>query len=290
MILYTGPAARINAMSLNLFKNFIALLFLLILATIVAPPWPEDSSTYVAQLAALGLSGLIGITLGDSAFFAGLRSLGPQLTSAIQCLAPPLSALLALAYFGETLTAMQVSGLLVTTLAILGLLMTQKGYQKRHEHAQKLTPRDLRRGLFWAIVAALCQALGIVIARQALQEVDSTVGTLSRLIPAVVGLLVLTVITSRTQDLVTIAKDRRLTLKLVTAAFLGSFLGLVLMSLGAKYAKAGITTALSSTYPLWVIPLARLFLKERTDLKSIGWTLLAVVGIIVMMDPFSDRF
>jgi len=164
-------------------------------------------------------------------------------------------------------------------------LLTRKEYHHANSPSSRLNPKDLRRGIFWAIVAALCQALGIVIARQALQEVDSTIGTLSRLIPAVLGLLVLTLVTSQTQDLVTIAKDRRLTLKLTTAAFLGSFLGLVLMSLGAKYAKAGITTALSSTYPLWVIPLARIFLKEPTNFRSIGWTLLAVVGIIVMMDP-----
>ena len=44
-------------------------------------------------------------------------------------------------------------------------------------------------------------------------------------------------------------------------------------------------SALTSTFPLWVIPIARVFLKEHTNRRCVGCTLLAVAGICLMVVP-----
>ncbi len=285
MILYTGPASKLAPNGLNLYKNLIALGLLCLLVLVLSPPWPQD----LGALGVLALSGLIGITLGDSAFFAALRHLGAQLTSVLQCLAPPLSALLAMAFYGETLSLTQTAGMLLTTAAVTGIILS------RHRQSQQQIPRTSQSffsgfsglgkipGLTWALVAALCQALGIVIARQALQTVDSTLGTLFRILPAVLGLAVYSIFREKGADIRPIFANPKLARRLALAALVGSFLGLILMSVGAKYAKTGISLALSSTYPLWVIPLARIYLKEPGDPKSYAWTVLAILGIVVMM-------
>lgn len=280
MILYTGPAARLAPNGLNLFKNFIAVVLIFLLILVIQPPWPADARV----LATLALSGVIGITLGDSAFFAALRHMGAQLTSAIQCLAPPLSAILAMAFYGETLTTSQTLGMLVTTFAVFGIIHTRHSESKNKKHAANAAPvKGALSGLGWALIAALCQAVGIVIARHALQQVDSTLGTFFRILPAVMVLGVYSLFREKGADISPIIKNPKLALRLGLAAFIGSFIGLLLMSVGAKYAKAGISLALSSTYPLWVIPLARIYLKEKSHPKNYAWTVLAIVGMVIMM-------
>ena len=64
---------------------------------------------------------------------------------------------------------------------------------------------------------------------------------------------------------------------------MGTYLGLMLMSLGTKYTKAGVGAALSSTYPIWVIPMARVLIGERSNWRSLVFTVFAVLGIVVMV-------
>ncbi len=59
-------------------------------------------------------------------------------------------------------------------------------------------------------------------------------------------------------------------------------MGLILQSTGTKYAKAAIAAALTSTYPLWIIPLAAIFLNEKSSKGAIVATFCAVGGIILM--------
>jgi drug/metabolite transporter (DMT)-like permease len=120
--------------------------------------------------------------------------------------------------------------------------------------------------------------------RQALQEIDIVYVTVARIGPAVIALAVWQYrAKSRSDSQVSIWATKKQGLLLTAAAFLGTYLGLILMSLSTKYTKAGVGTALSSTYPIWVIPVARLMTNERSSLISIICTVFAVLGIVIMV-------
>ena len=70
---------------------------------------------------------------------------------------------------------------------------------------------------------------------------------------------------------------------LALASFFGTFIGLLLMSIGAKYAKAGISSALTSTFPLWIIPISVLIAGESVNLRKSILTVFAVAGVGIMM-------
>lgn len=53
------------------------------------------------HLAVLAVSGVIGIAIGDSAYFAALKRIGPNKTLLLESLAPPLSGVLALVFLGS---------------------------------------------------------------------------------------------------------------------------------------------------------------------------------------------
>jgi drug/metabolite transporter (DMT)-like permease len=52
----------------------------------------------------LALSGVIGIGLGDTAYFAAINRLGPRRALLLETLAPPIAALLALVFLQEALS------------------------------------------------------------------------------------------------------------------------------------------------------------------------------------------
>jgi drug/metabolite transporter (DMT)-like permease len=270
--LYSRYGRRVPSAGLNLYKNFVALTCLTITGLVMGFHLPEDG----LRIGAFALSGLIGLALGDTLFFHGIKTIGVQRSSVIQCLAPPLAAVISWFAFHEALSQWEWLGLLVTTGALAWLIALK---DQGPADAVELN----WSGVAAALGAAVCQALAVIILRQSLQGVDVITGTLLRVLPALLVLSVMSYMRAGWEPLKLVFSPPRNGLILSGAAFMGTFLGLLLMSTGAKYAKAGVTTAISSTYPVWILPIAHFLLGERVSWKSVALTLLAVAGIAIMM-------
>jgi drug/metabolite transporter (DMT)-like permease len=140
--------------------------------------------------------------------------------------------------------------------------------------------RDWLGGIFWSVTSAVTQAIGFVIARYALQEVELITGTMLRLIPAVILLLPLTARRDVGWSLL-LASPWQLG-RLTLAAVCGGGVGLFLLATGTKYAPVGVITTIGATLPIWVIPVSWLALGERARPAQLAWTLLAIVGIALL--------
>jgi drug/metabolite transporter (DMT)-like permease len=207
--------------------------------------------------------------------------IGANLVSALQCLAPLISAILALFFLGESMTQLEIVGMIVTVVAVTGVVL----FHKKDEIGESSVSRkNFAVGIFYSLASAVCHGIGIVMSRQALQEIDIVYGTVARIAPAIIALAIWQNRTkAKIESPVAIWATKKQGLLLTAAAFLGTYCGLILMSLSTKYTKAGVGTALSSTYPIWVIPVARVMTNERSSLVSIMCTVFAVVGIIIMV-------
>jgi drug/metabolite transporter (DMT)-like permease len=108
----------------------------------------------------LFLSGIIGIGIGDVAFFQTLPRLGSRLTSLlIGCLSAPLAALLEWVWLGTALSVTQILWGLLTVLGVGIALMPSE-----HLHRSR---RELVVGSLFAGLASLCGAGGGVVSRRA---------------------------------------------------------------------------------------------------------------------------
>ncbi|RYZ58862.1 MAG: DMT family transporter [Proteobacteria bacterium] len=270
MSLYTRFGQSVSARHLNLFKNCVALICLGGVALFVPWHWPAGAQTYYV----LALSGLMGLALGDTLLFLSLKSMGVQRTSIIQCLAPPFAALLAWIAFGERLVLWEWLGLSITVV-FLALILKARS----HAAAAPLTAL----GVTAALGAAVCQAFAMTSLRWSLQGVDVWTGTFLRITPSIAALTLFSLYVGDLGQMKVIFQPKRKALILTFAALIGTFLGLVLMSTGAKYAKAGVATALSSTTPIWILPIAHFMLGEKLSLKLLVLTLFVVCGVVLMI-------
>jgi drug/metabolite transporter (DMT)-like permease len=271
MSMYTRFGQGVSPRHLNLFKNCLALTCLGIVSIFARWQWPTDSRTYLV----LASSGLVGLALGDTLLFVSLKAIGVQRTSVIQCLAPPFAALMAWLFFGEVLLLWEWLGLILTVIFLALILKARSG----HDHLP-LTAG----GITAALGAALCQAFAMTSLRWSLQGVDVWAGTFLRISPSILALFLFATFVRRDLgEAKHIFTPRRRALFLALAAFIGTFLGLVLMSTGAKYSKAGVATALSSTTPIWILPVAHFMLGEKWTLKLLLLALGAVFGVALMI-------
>jgi drug/metabolite transporter (DMT)-like permease len=264
--------AGFPAWEANLFKNVISLVGLCLIFVFMGFDWPSSGPV----LGWLALSGFIGITIADTAFFAALSRLGAQLTAVSQCLSPVTAAIFAWAWLGEELRWSEIFGMSLTLFAVTGAVFLGG-------HSRRVPKEHWRSGLGFAVLSAVCNGSAIVLARNAFQSVSPVMGTFVRVLTAVIFLAPIV----RAQRTKGFRYRNVLTpplrgLGLFLSAFSGAFLGLLLMSVGIKYAKAGVAAALSLTYPIWILPLARVFLDERSTGTGVLFIVLAVVGVALM--------
>lgn len=293
-LLYMQLGERFSPKTLNLLKSGLALSLLLLTFVVVEGRfWPTELS--MTGFGWLAGSGLIGFTLGDTAFFFALSRLGPRIALLMSTLTPPITGLLAFVFLGEPLTLVFVIGT-VLTMSGIGVVVWEReqdfkddeepGTSEMEANGNIVQEAPKSRRWFWwgmggAFVANLAQAIVNVMTRYAGSETTALGISIVRLSVGVLGLMFFVGISRRTlAQIRPSSQPRKVWGTLFAAMFLGTYLGIWLSMAGLRYsAHTGVATTLGSTSPLFVLPLTFWFLKERLSKASIAGAFLAVLGI-----------
>ncbi|MCT7957951.1 DMT family transporter [Laspinema palackyanum] len=288
-VVYGYLGQKIPPMLLNLSKGVVAIALLLLTLFLrdfllpaidspaflpsLSPPF-NTLNEFALPLFLLILSGAIGITFGDTVFFAALNQLGARRTLLIHTLAPPFTALLAILFLGEQLTLIAWGGMLIT---IIGVAWT---IAERVSGTNSTTP--LLPGVSLGLLAALAQAVGAVLSRAALAQtaIDPLWSTLIRLL-AGVSLLLLWMLWKQGRQVLTGLGSQRLLAIVFITSFFSTYLGIWLQQISLKFAPAGIAQTLSSTSPIFVLPLA-IALGEFISIRAILGAVVSLVGIALL--------
>jgi drug/metabolite transporter (DMT)-like permease len=270
-VVYGDIGRNIPPRELNLAKGILALAMLGITIVVIGDSFPSSEPL---ALGLLLVSGVIGIGLGDTAFFASLKQVGARRVLLLGMLAPPLAALIALLSTGETLSLAAWVGM---GLTVFGVAWVVTERVPRSDGGSG----NLARGIVLGCLAALAQASGAVLAHTALANtsISPLWGTTVRL-AAGVALLVLWVALAR-QPLgrwTNVEKPGRLWGRLLFAVFTGTYLSMWLHQVALKLAPAGIAQTLYATSPLFVLPFAA-WTGERITARAVLGAVVALVGI-----------
>ncbi|RUO35068.1 DMT family transporter [Aliidiomarina soli] len=275
-LLYNRSSLHLSAAQLNLVKGLVACPLLLGSLYLFGLGFELDLRS--PALWWLLLSGVIGITVGDTCYFSALRRLGPAHTILLEYLAPPFAAVLAWMFLRERLSLLEIVAALTIIAGVIFVLS-----EKRMQHDQ-MPARLSRSGLAFAVTAAWCQAVGLVMAFHALQafEINALQAALVRLgggtLALTIGLLLVApgILTSTRQAL---AKTRLL--PLMVAIFFGTFMAIGLQQVAIAYVTPGIAQTLLATAPLFMIAI-NVLLGKALSLRALIGTLLALAGIALL--------
>jgi len=267
---------RFSAMQLNIIKGFVASVMMLIVMPLIPMPEFELSANHFWILA---ISGIIGIAIGDSAYFAALKRIGANKTLLLESLAPPLSGVLALMFLGAALTLQSWLGVVITTLAVTFVV-----FQPSNSVSDDSTDQAQWIGIGYGLVASVCQASGVVIFHYALVsgDIPPLLGALIRLTIGVLAVMMIIPFVERKpyssikRDLWDMTKLDKLWL--LSAIFVGTFLALWLQQIALKNANPAIAQTLIATSPVFILVIYALK-GEKVSKQSLIGTLAAVGGI-----------
>jgi len=262
----------LSAAQLNLVKNLLALA--LQLPLVLFGVWRVLPGAFALLLA----SGVVGIALGDSLYFAALRRLGTRRTLTIEAAGPAITALAGVVFLAELPTQAQWLGLALISLAVVVVAVQQPP----RCGPLPSPPGTQRTGLLLALAALLCGSGGALLSRAALLASDLTPlqSATLRLAAAAVVLLPLFRQLPAPGARPRLARSRW-PLVLV-ATVLGTSAGIVLQQAALQVLPGGLAVALLATAPVMALPLASL---EGDRPGWAGWlaALLALAGVSLVV-------
>ncbi|NEP07410.1 MULTISPECIES: DMT family transporter [Okeania] len=271
---YSLLGQKISPLKLNLFKGLIAIALIFLTLIISDKLQTEINSTTINLFL---ISGILGIGLGDTAFFSALKNMGARRTLLMETLSPPMTALLALIFLGEQLTFGAWCGILITVGGVAWVI-------SERTPGAAISNVNIKQGILWAILAAIANSSGAVISRFALlsSDINPLLSTLFRLIGGTTIVVLLLFFQKIKQDK---SEKFNWSMKLVGAIFITAFsstyLGIWLQQTSLKFSPAGIAQTLLATSPIFIIPIAAQ-MGEKISIRSILGVLVAVVGISLL--------
>jgi drug/metabolite transporter (DMT)-like permease len=274
--LFATATLRIGSATVNLSRLLIcALLFLL---TILIFRIEVHVTLYQGIM--LAVSGVIGLVAGDTFFFKSLEYLSARISTLVASFAPAVAGVLAYFFLGETLTWLNILGIVVT-LGGISLVVFKAEENAGRAHAWK----DLKKGLLYAFLYCFGQAAGVILVKLAFREgdINSIVATLIRVVPAIIVLIPLLIIMKEYRNPVTVFRNDAGGFRLmVAAAFIGSYLGLVAMFIAITHADVAIASTLIATMPVIQLPIAHYWYKERITWRAVTGAIVTVCGVALL--------
>lgn len=275
-VVYSLLGQYLSPLLLNILKGLVAIT--LVVFTLILTGNTLGQIT-ILPIILLSCSGIVGIGIGDTAYFTTLKNLGARRTLLLETLAPPIAAILALIFLQETLSLIAWIGIILTLIGVAWVITEQS--------AEKVVNSEqFKQGILWGIISVSAQSIGAVLARSALtlSEITPLWSSLIRLVSGTLIAWLFWQITKRFSEKSwsSIKWSRRLLIGVILTAFASTYLGIWLQQTALKFAPTGIAQTLLATSPLFVLPLSYL-LGEVISWRTIVGVLIALGGIGLLL-------
>ncbi len=275
-IAFESAGKRVGALSLNLIRLMIGLIFLAIFNAIFNDGFLPSATCY--QWFWLALSGVVGFVLGDLFLFQAFILIGARISMLIMALVPPLTALIGWITLGERLSGMEFLGMAITLLGIV-LVMSSKLDLKKGAFGKTLKMGPLVLGSLLALGGAIGQASGLVLSKKGMQDMNAFEATQIRIMAGVIGFSIVITLFRRWKYLLGAMKDLKAMKFMTIGSFTGPFLGVSFSLLAVQHTDTGVAATLMALTPVMIIPPAILLNKERIKIIEIIGAVVSIGGV-----------
>lgn len=229
----------------------------------------------------MAVSGLIGIFIGDTALFSAINRLGPRRAGVLFATHAAFSAVLGFALLEERMSWQAMLGGLLTLAGVMLAILL--GRHKGETHDWEADRGHVGLGVALALLAALCQAVGSLIAKPVMaQQVDPIMASAVRVTVATVAHAVLLLAGFQAAR-----ASQPPTLRVLAQTGLNGFIamgiGMTLVLLALEKGDVGMVAILSSVSPILVLPLLWLQLKRAPAPGAWLGAVLTVVGTALIL-------
>ena len=275
-LIFASTGRMVGSQVTNRTRLVFALTYLIILNLILFGeplPFTAEPSRWMW----LGISGVIGLSLGDAFLFQALVSVGARLGSLLMSLAPIFGSVIAWTFFGETLSPLQITGILIALAGVGWVVLS-------HEEPPDTPRGHTRRGVLFGILAALGQAIGLVLSKQGMfGEFSPFQANAIRMLAAVLFTWAWTLMDGKAGATITALREKPRVIGLIAlGALVGPLLGVSSSLLAVQHAEIGVASTLMALPPVLVLPISYFVFKEKVGWQAVAGTVLAIAGVAVL--------
>ena len=280
-VLLTSQAGRMKPLTMSAIRSITAslLLFSMLLATRGLTQYGEMSVITGVSMAG---SGIMGQAIGDTLYINALGLLGVTRSFPITNSAYPfLTFVLSVLLLGEHVKWTTPAGGALIIAGITWIVIEQ-----RRGDVGSDARADVMRGVLFAVAAALAWATATVWLRGQQGSLDS-IGAASLRIPAASAAVMLTIaMTSRSRghlgEPVRELSGRSVAV-VAAAGLLGTGIGSVFFIYAVEHLGAAKTAFLTTSAPVFALPMGVLFLSEKLPRRELFGTVLTIAGIWLVL-------
>lgn len=272
VILFRITGREVQPLGLNLFKSLLVLPLLLITiwisgnSILPALPWKD----HVIFL----ISGIVGIGISDTLFFASLNRLGASLLAIVNCSYSPFVIILASIFLAENMGVIQLVGVVFIVIAVIII--------SRKKQKTPIPRPALLAGIGLSLAASMTMAVSIILMKPVLDNSSILWATLLRTTGGMIFLGGVMIWHPHRKSILREISDIKNWKAMVPGSFFGGFLALVVWMGGMKLIQASEASALNQMSTVFIFVLGVIFLKERASKEKITALLLAILGVLLI--------
>ncbi len=268
--LWRQQTQHFSIIQLNILKNIIAfLIFSPVILTI-------DLQSDFKNILILLLSGVIGISIGDSFYILSLKSLGTRRTLTVEALSPIIATILGAIFLQEILSTKLWLGVTIVSISLIGVAL-----QKPKENKKGIYKSYNIKGFIFAFISIFCAVIAATLSRLVLKnsELNPFQTTEIRLLGSIIALtpFVRNNLNESIRGLLFSQK-----VKLLYATILGTNIGILLQQNVFKILPIGLGWTLLSTSPVISLFFSRAE-GEELNWKILILTVTTILGVALVL-------
>lgn len=269
---FESASRKIGSIPVNIMRLVMAFFFIGTFTLVSRGSFiPLDASHH--NWVWLSLSGLIGLVLGDYFLFKSYALIGSRFAMLIMTTVPPMAAFFGFLILGESLGIMHLAGMVV----VIGGITT--AIFNKPVKGEKLSIKLAPKGVLFALIGALGQALGLVLSKYGMEDYDPFASTHIRIIAGVLGYSFIITVLGRWGVVRNAMKNIAAMKSLTLGAVFGPFLGISFSLIAVKHTSAGIASTIMAIVPILIIAPSVLLYNEKLTKAEVIGTVISVCGV-----------
>lgn len=221
----------------------------------------------------LALSGVIGISVGDSLFFKSLQDLGAKVQVIFFLLGQIFTMILSLLLLGELLSLEQYIGAIILLTGIVIVI-----WGKQENHPNKV------RGIVCGLLSILCFSVSAIMVKMAIADVEVVTATFYRMAFGTIFTLGFGVMGKQLPSWVKPLRDKRLLALFILNVFVITYGGFLLSMVAIKLISVSLVSVLGTTEPVFVLLFAYLINKEKITKQEVIGTMITLAGLFIIIN------
>lgn len=266
-LFFEKAGRQIGSLSVNIIRLVWAFVLLGITLLITGNQFiPTDASGY--QWFWLGLSGFVGLFLGDLFLFKSYLIIGSRTSTLIMSAVPMLTATIGWFLLDEKLAPKSI---LAIVISITGIVIAIAD--------KRLKINAPAKGLLLAFGGALGQAIGLILSKKGLGDYDAIAATQIRILFGLVSFIILITLMRRWKSVFQALKNKKGVESVSIGAFFGPFVGITLSLFAIQHTQTGIASTFMALVPVLIIVPSAIMFKEKITPHHVIGAIISIIGV-----------